>query len=87
MTYLTARGIKNYLEKNYGVCRHNPAAMALAARNVAREIKCSPKEVFHFVVENEPIYGLWTHSYGFHTALGREIGNAFEGKYYYYSRS
>jgi hypothetical protein len=87
MKNLTAKGIKNYLDSNYGTCRHNPTAMAQAARYVAKRINCTPKEVFHLVVENEPISGFYTHSYGFHTALGRDIINAFEEQYYNYSRS
>lgn len=86
MKNLTAKGIKNYLDSKYGTCRHNPSAMAKAARCVAKRFSCTPKEVFHLVVEDEPISGGYTHSYGFHTAQGREIINDFQDKYYYYLR-
>ena len=82
MKKLTPKGVKRYLTKNYGECRHNESAAVIACRKVAREIKCSPKDVFHFMFENTPIPGVWTHSYGFHTRTGREIRYQFEYEYY-----
>ena len=36
------------------------------------------------LIENRPIDGLHTHSYGFHTANGRELINGIQNKYYEY---
>ena len=82
MQRLTAKGIERYLTETYGECRHNPKAMAHAAKQVAKTIKCKPSEVFHFVIENEDIPSLYLKSYGFHTRRGREVIHQFE--YYYY---
>lgn len=82
MQRLTPKGIKNYLTTNYGGCRHNSEAMAIACRKTAKNKPYSPKDVFHLVVENEPIVGQYTHSYGFHTANGRAIIETFESEYY-----
>lgn len=82
MKRLTAKGIERYLTETYGECRHNPKAMAHAAKQVAKTIKCKPSEVFHFVIENEDIPGLYLKSYGFHTRSGREVIHQFEHHYY-----
>ena len=41
-------------------------------------------DLFHLLVENEPINSLMTHSYGFHTANGRGIINRIKDYYYEY---
>lgn len=82
MQRLTPKGIKNYLTTNYGHCRHNAEAMAIACRKTAKGAGFSPKDVFHLVVENEPIEGVYTHSYGFQTRTGRAIIETFQGHYY-----
>jgi len=35
--------------------------------------KGDPTDMFHFLIENEPVQGLYLHSYGFHTRTGRGI--------------
>ncbi len=82
MQRLTAKGIERYLTETYGECRHNPKAMAHAAKQVAKTLKCKPSEVFHFVIENEDIPGLYLKSYGFQTRGGREVIHQFEHYYY-----
>jgi hypothetical protein len=82
MQRLTAKGIERYLTETYGECRHNPKAMAHAAKQVAKTLKCKPSEVFHFVIENEDIPGLYLKSYGFQTRDGREVIHQFESYYY-----
>lgn len=80
MQKLTAKSIETYLTENYGQCRHNAVAMAKSCQKTAKKFKVKPTDVFHFVVESEPIGH--SHSYGFHTAYGREIMNTFEQHYY-----
>jgi hypothetical protein len=81
MKKLTEKGIVNHL-KQYGGCRHNPKAMVKSAQVTSRKVGCSPLDVFFLVVENKPIEGLYTHSYGFHTATGRFIIEMFEANYH-----
>lgn len=82
MKRVTAKGIERYLIENYGVCRHSPEAMSRACQETAKEWKCKPIEMFHFMVEQEPLPNHYTHSYGFNTALGREIREDFEANYH-----
>ncbi len=84
MQRLTAKGIERYLTETYGECRHNPKAMAHAAKQVAKTIKCKPLEVFHFIIENQDIPSLYLKSYGFQTRNGREVIRQFENYYYGY---
>jgi len=48
--------------------------------NTSKAFELDKKDLFHFIFECEPLTG--THSYGFHTAYGREIHRVFEGEYY-----
>jgi len=82
MTNLTAKGIKNYLEENYGVCKHNEIAMKEACVIVAKELKTAPLNVFFYIVERRPIQGLGLISYGFDSAEGREVREVFQSNYY-----
>ena len=84
MKRLTAKGIERYLTETYGKCKHNPKAMAHAAKQVAKTFKCKPLDVFRFVIrETKDIPGLYRlTSYGFHTSGGREIIHQFEHYYY-----
>ena len=82
MKRLTTNGIKNYLIKNYGEIRHDLDAMRLACVETAKQFNCKALDVFYFMIEQEPIPNLYTHSYGFNTRLGREIRQQFEINYY-----
>ena len=74
--------IKNYLVENYGECRHNPKQFSKALIETSKEFNLDTFKLFKLIVENEPIQGFHTHSYGFHTANGREIINTFKDKYH-----
>ena len=82
MERLTSNGIEKYLIKNYGRVNHECEKIKISCQKTSRRYGCTAKEVFHFIIENNPIPGLYTHSYGFHTALGREIYEFFKYKYY-----
>lgn len=82
MKRLTEKGAYNYLYDNYGKVRHNMNAMVSACRTIGREYGVTPLKVFHFIVEQEPIEELYTHSYGFNTSNGRALREEFEGYYY-----
>ena len=77
---MKAKEIKNYLVENYGECRHDENKMSTAINQTSKIFSIDARYLFHFIVENVPMTG--THSYGFHTAYGREIHRVFEGEYY-----
>ena len=81
---MTATQIKIYLKETHGECRHDVYAMAEAINDVAKEIDANEWDLFHLLVENKPINSLMTHSYGFHTANGRNIIETIKSKYYEY---
>jgi len=76
---ISQKYIKDYITENYGEVRHNLKRMAKACRVVAKHYGFTPKQIFHFMIEQEPLTG--THSYGFHTRYGREISEEFEVQY------
>lgn len=82
MGRLTTNGIKNYLSKNYGEVKHDCDKLKIACQTISKRYGCTPTEVFHFMIENEPITGLYTHSYGFNTRSGRGIKEEFTNEYY-----
>ena len=70
---------------NYGECRHNEEAMAAAINDMVVDLDYDNEwDLFLLLVENKPVNSLMTHSYGFHTANGREIINNIKDKYYGY---
>ena len=82
---ITGAEITNYLVNEYGECKHDAYAMSEAIMDMAYELEYDNEwDLFHLLVENKPIPKLYTHSYGFHTANGREIINNIKEKYYEY---
>ena len=77
---ISQKYIKDYITENYGEVRHNLKRMAKACRKVAKIYEYTPKQIFHFMIEQEPLTG--THSYGFNTRYGREIREEFEVQYH-----
>ncbi|MEJ6767425.1 MAG: hypothetical protein QNK97_04385 [Gammaproteobacteria bacterium] len=81
MNKLTTKGINNYLIENYGVVRHDCERLKTSCQSIAKDYGVNTVHVFHFMVEQEPIPNLYTHSYGYNTRLGREIREAFNNYY------
>tara|TARA_R110001599_G_scaffold243211_1_gene442972 strand:- start:1694 stop:1957 length:264 start_codon:yes stop_codon:yes gene_type:complete len=82
---ITGNEIYDYLIDNYGECRHNEEAMAAAINDMVVDLDYDNEwDLFLLLVENKPVNSLMTHSYGFHTATGREIINNIKDKYYGY---
>jgi len=82
---MTATEITNYLVNEYGECKHDAYAMAEAINQTREDMDYDNEwDLFHLLVENKPIPKLYTHSYGFNTANGREIINNIKEKYYEY---
>ncbi len=82
---ITGNEIYDYLMDNYGECRHDEEAMAAAINDMVVDLDYDNEwDLFLLLVENKPVNSLMTHSYGFHTANGREIINNIKDKYYGY---
>ena len=77
---ISQKYIKDYLTDNYGEIRHNVKRLAKACREVAKIYEYTPKQIFHFMIEQVPVGH--SHSYGFNTAYGREIREEFEVQYH-----
>ena len=77
---ISQKYIKDYITENYGEVRHNLRRMAKACKIVAKIYGYTPKQIFHFMIEQTNLSG--THSYGFNTAYGREIRDEFEVQYH-----
>ena len=82
---MTGEQIENYI-KTQLECqpRHDCEALAEAINDIAKEIDYDAFELMRLLLENRPIDALHTHSYGFHTANGRELINGIQNKYYEY---
>ena len=69
---------------------HCPDAIAAACNDMYEEyrhnefLKITAKDFMKLLFFNDPIVGMNTHSYGFHTAQGRYIINTLQNKYYEY---
>ena len=82
---MTGEQIENYITTQLECKpRHNCEALAEAINHIANEVEYDSFALMQLLLENKPIDALWTHSYGFHTANGREIINGIQSKYYEY---
>ncbi len=83
---MTGKEVEKYIMKDLGfIPRHDCEALATAITDIATEIDADEQELMELLLTNKPINSLMTHSYGFHTANGREIINSLKGKYYEYN--
>jgi len=82
---MTGKQIENYITTQLE-CepRHDCEALANAINDIADEIEFDSFQIMQLLLENKPIDALRTHSYGFHTANGRQIINGIQNKYYEY---
>jgi len=83
MNNIKADEIENYIVEKYGIMKHDKYAFADAVNEVSYDMDTvDPWDIFLLVIENKPIKGLHTHSYGFHTENGRGIIERFKSYYY-----
>ena len=83
MNNITADKIENYIVENYGTMKHDKYAFADAINEVSYDMDTvDPWDIFLLIIENKPIEGLHTHSYGFQTRSGRGIIERFQSYYY-----
>ena len=78
MSYRTSEGI-----------RHCPEAIAAACNDIANEYAdtdfakaADALDYLRLLFFNDPIKGMFTHSYGFHTRTGRAIIEQLKSRYY-----
>ena len=88
---LTSKKVKEYMEwRADEELRHCPDAIANACNEMMRKFnnefngELDAKDLMKLLFFNDPIPSLHTHSYGFHTATGRNIKQLLEYKYYEY---
>ena len=82
---MTGKQVEGYIKYNLQMKpRHNVDALASGETDMAEELEYDAFELLQLLLENKPIDAIHTHSYGFHTANGREIINTLKEKYYEY---
>ena len=82
---MTGEQIENYIKTELSSNpRHNCKSLSKAINDVSNELEFDSFRIMQLLLENKPIDALYTHSYGFHTANGREIINTIQNKYYEY---
>ena len=91
---LTSKKVKDYFalrtDQELIQC---PDCIALACNDMADEYGCTdfaiaaePIDYMRLFFFNDPIKGLFTHNYNFHTATGRHIIETLKLKYYEYEQ-
>ena len=82
---MTEKQVRGYIKYNLQMePRHDCYALAQAITEVSKIVGYDECELMYLLLENRPIDALHTHSYGFHTANGREIINNLKEYYYEY---
>ena len=86
---LTKEKVESYITERSGEkLRHCPDAIANACNEMMRKFnnefsgELDAKDLMKLLFFNDPIPSLHTHSYGFHTATGRNIIQTLQMKYY-----
>ena len=64
--------------------RHNCSALAKAITKSSKRFKQNESDMMYLLLENRPI-DAFTHSYGFHTAYGRELIETMQDYYYQFN--
>ena len=82
---MRATQVKDYIVKTLEQePRHNCSALAKAITKASKKFSQDQFDMMHLLLENRPIDG-YTHSYGFHTAYGRELINTMQNYYYQFN--
>jgi len=87
---LTSKQVQDYmLWRTDEELRQCPDAIAAACNDMADEYShtefgkaAEPKDYMRLLFFNDPIKGMFTHSYGFHTATGRMLIEKLKERYY-----
>jgi hypothetical protein len=92
---LTSKQVKDYFDwRTDEELQHCPDCISAACNDVIEKYnstfddnKVSAKDLMKLLFFNDPIPQLFTHSYGFHTATGRNIIETLKMKYYEYENN
>ena len=92
MMKITSKQVKEYMsQRTDEQFRHCPIAVSEACNDVIEKFygtfgddNITAKDLLKLLFFNDPIPSLHTHSYGFHTATGRNIIETLKMKYYEY---
>jgi len=79
---LTINKIKAHFKTNGYASKDLFNGLKYAANKVSEETDIDPFDILLLVIENKPIKGQYTHSYGFHTRSGRYLIDSFSNYYY-----
>ena len=90
MKKLTSKKVKDYMSyRTPDELTHCPEAIAAACNDMAEDNygnhfarAAEPMDYMKLLFFNDPIKGLFTHSYGFHTATGRMLIEKLKNRYY-----
>jgi hypothetical protein len=79
---MRAKQVKDYIVNTLEQePRHNCSALAKAITRASKKFNQNQFDMMYLLLENSPIDS-YTHSYGFHTAYGRELINTMQDYYY-----
>ena len=89
---ITSKKVREYIEwRTDEELRHCPDCISAACNDMYIKFsnefttpKLKAEDFMKLLFFNDPIEGLFTHSYGFHTATGRAIIESLKMKYYEY---
>jgi hypothetical protein len=92
---LTSKKVQEYMEwRADEELKHCPECIALACNDMVKEYAnndfakaAEAMDYLRLLFFNDPIKGMFTHSYGFHTRTGRDIIETLKMKYYEYERN
>ena len=81
---LTSKKVKEYVEwRTDEELRQCPDCIAAACNDAAIEFNHDKAiDLMKLLFFNDPIKGMFTHSYGFHTATGRMLIEKLKSRYY-----
>jgi|TARA_R110002073_G_scaffold144166_2_gene296206 hypothetical protein len=79
---MKVKHMKKYLMDNYGRVDHDMEKMHNSCVKLSELYDVDSKDIFLFMVENQEIESLHTHSYGFNTREGRALKEVFQSYYY-----
>lgn len=86
MKTITIPTIKRWFKSEGYTPRHNLKALKHAINELNKEVECDAYDLFLLLVSNEPIKGMHTHSYGFHTGTGRYLIDSMTNHYHAFGR-
>lgn len=83
---MRAKQVLDYIENTLEQTpRHNCSALAKAITKASKKFNEDQFDMMRLLLENKPIDGSYTHSYGFHTSYGRELIDTMSNYYYQFN--